>query len=382
MLLGVRSLTWSQVHARRLGRNHLVTRAPAESLVDVARDVNGVQAQVGLAAELALAARVEGISRDDIREALWKRRTLVKAWTLRGTLHVHPAGELALWQAARRTTEYWREQRFLDLFGLTLDEAAAIVAAIHDALDGQALTRDELGDEVARRAGAWAKRETDVIQFGERALTWPQLLGAVPICQGPPRGRNVTFVRADQWVAGWDEPEPEAALAEAFRRYLRTYGPATPDEFAHWLYPRDVHDARRLVDVLGDELERVAVEGREAWQLAGDGVPRRDARSLRLVPDYDCYLIGAAPPGPQREAVVPAISGNRIFGGGAGPHASLLVDGVAAAVWKRKRAGKRLEVTVEPFRRLSAAERRGVEDEAARVAAFLGADEAALTFGQ
>ncbi len=132
----MRSLQWEQVHARRLARNHLAERAPPERLADVVRDICGVQAQVAAASELALAVRVDGITREDVRAALWERRELVKAWTLRGTLHLHAADDLPLWIAARRTAVYWREPRWLETFGLTIDEAEAIVAAIGDALAG------------------------------------------------------------------------------------------------------------------------------------------------------------------------------------------------------------------------------------------------------
>ena len=379
MLLRVRSLTWEQVHARRLVRNHLAERAPREALADVVRDVCGVQAQVMTAAELAIAARVDGIVRADVRAALWEHRTLVKAATLRGTLHVHAADDFPLWIAARgRGRAAWREPRWLAEFGLTLEEAEAIVSAIGDALDGRCLTREELGAEVVRRVRAWATRETNVIQWGGRpGITWHQLLGAAPVsvCYGPPRGRYVTFVRADQWLEGWRELDPDDALAEAFRRYLATYGPATADEFAHWLYPRDVDEARSLESALAGELTPTDVEGRRAWLLAADAeAPGRSSPSVRLVPDYDCYVIGAAPPGPQREAVVPPSAGSRIFDRGAGPFPALLVDGVVAGVWRRRRSGKRIELAVEPFRRLTRDERAALEDEAVRIGAFLGAD--------
>lgn len=92
----VPSLTWDEVRSRRLARSHLVERAPADRLVEVVRDVCGIHAQVMGSAELQLAARVEGIGQADVREALWERRELVKTWTLRGTLHIHPADELGL----------------------------------------------------------------------------------------------------------------------------------------------------------------------------------------------------------------------------------------------------------------------------------------------
>src|SRR5687768_5403878 len=96
------SATWDEVRARRLARSFLADRVGADRLVDVAHDLGGVHAQVQASAELQLAARVDGITQGDIRKALWERRLLVKAWTVRGTLHLHPADELALWYAASR----------------------------------------------------------------------------------------------------------------------------------------------------------------------------------------------------------------------------------------------------------------------------------------
>src|SRR5213596_350810 len=96
------SATWAEVRARRLARSSLTDRVTRERLVDVARELGGVHAQVQISAELQLGARLDGIKQADVREALWSRRSLVKAWTLRGTLHLHPADELPLWYAAAR----------------------------------------------------------------------------------------------------------------------------------------------------------------------------------------------------------------------------------------------------------------------------------------
>ena len=50
----------------------------------------------------------------------------------------------------------------------------------------------------------------------------------------------------------------------------------------------------------------------------------------------------------------------------------LLVDGVCAGIWRRRKTAKRIELTVEPARRLTRAERAGVDAEAERIGAFLG----------
>ena len=65
-------------------------------------ETGGIHAQVQASAELQLAVRIAGITQQDVRDALWDRRELAKAWTLRGTLHLHPAAQLPLWYAAVR----------------------------------------------------------------------------------------------------------------------------------------------------------------------------------------------------------------------------------------------------------------------------------------
>jgi hypothetical protein len=46
--------------------------------------------------------------------------------------------------------------RRLAQMGVELAQVETIVAAIGEALDGQCLTREELGEAVARRVGSWA----------------------------------------------------------------------------------------------------------------------------------------------------------------------------------------------------------------------------------
>ena len=50
----------------------------------------------------------------------------------------------------------------------------------------------------------------------------------------------------------------------------------------------------------------------------------------------------------------------------------LVVDGLATGIWRRKKRAKRVELTVEPVRRLTRPERAGVEAEAEHIGSFLG----------
>jgi DNA glycosylase AlkZ-like len=376
------SVTWEDVRARRLARSALTQRAPADRLVDVVRDVCGVHAQVQASAELQLASRLNGIGQSDVREALWERRLLVKAWTLRGTLHLHPAAELGLWHAGRREVAgrtgdlaVWQDPAGALHPEVRSDEVKAIRAAVWDALDEKCLLRDELADEVVSRVGtAHEERLRSGFAF---------FLGE--LCQGPPRGAKVTFVRPDQWIDGWQDIDDDRVLADICRRYLLTYGPARPSDFREWFAapPFKTSEARTLFDSLGDELEEIDVEGHRAYVLAGDTAFPPLEPTLRLLPEYDVYVMGFR----ERDQLIPAVVKDQIAAHGRGRYEGpagvrlLMIDGIAAGLWERKRRGKRIELRVIPARKLTRAQSEELDHEAERVAGFLGL-ELLLTVGR
>jgi hypothetical protein len=365
------SATWDEVRARRLARSSLAARAPAARLVEVAHDLGGVHAQVQASAELQLASRVDGIAQAGVREALWERRLLVKAWTLRGTLHLHPAGELAVWHAARRAVAgapgelaAWRDPAGVVHPEVGRDEAEAIRSAVWDALDGRCLLRDELAGEVAGRVGP---------EHQERLRSGFAFFLS-ELCQGPPQGAKVTFVRPDQWIEGWQEVGEEEALAEVCRRYLRTYGPARPGDFREWFSSPafKAPEARALFDSFGDELEELDVEDHRAFVLAGDTAFPPLEPTLRLLPEYDVYIMGFR----ERDLLIPEVVREQIAAHGRGRYEGpagvrlLVIDGIAAGLWERKKRGKRIDLRVIPARRLTRAQRAELDDEAERIGAF------------
>jgi hypothetical protein len=352
----VRPLTWDEVRSRRLARSHLIERAPATSLVEIVRDVCGIHAQVMGSAELQLSARVEGITQVDVRDALWERRELVKTWTLRGTLHLHPADELGLWTAARRAVvgeaDYVTEE---------LDIVPAVVAAIGDALAGRMLTREELADAVVAQVGPGPREKL--------ASGWGYYLGdaaeAGVLCFGPPSGSKVTFVHASDWLGPQQEWEPRDALREVARRYAETYGPVGHRQFREWFTSRSFTPAD--AKALFDELDLPEPEPSPPGES-----------SVRLLPEYDVYVMGFR----EREHLVPPQVREQVAAHGKGRYEGpagtpfLLVDGVCAGIWSRKKSAKKVELIVQPARKLTRTEKAGVGDEAERIGAFLGLEPA------
>jgi hypothetical protein len=339
------------VRMRRLARSHLLARAAAEDLVEVVRDVCGIHAQVMGSAELQLAARVEGITQADVRDALWEQRALAKTWTLRGTLHIHPADELALWTAARRAV-VGEEDYAAD----GVEDVDEVVAAIGEALRGRRLLREELADAVVERVGPAPRAKL--------ASGWGYYIGDAAIadvlCFGPPQGQKVTFVRTDEWLGRQQLWESDEALREVARRYAEAYGPVTHRQFREWF------TSRHLTPAAAREL------------FASIDVPEPEPvepqPSIRLLPEYDVYVMGFR----EREQLVPPVVREQVKAHGKGRYEGpagtpfLLIDGVCAGIWSRKKTAKRIELDVSRARKLTRPERAGVEAEAERIGAFLG----------
>ena len=147
-------LSWPGVLAWRLRRQYLVHRATRGEALGVVRQICGLHAQVMSSAELTLWARVEDLELAAIQEALWKERSLVKTWAMRGTLHVLPASELPTWVGAQGVLKpRHHAPSWLRYFGLTREEAEALFEAIPEALADRMLTREELAQEVGRLVG-------------------------------------------------------------------------------------------------------------------------------------------------------------------------------------------------------------------------------------
>jgi uncharacterized protein YcaQ len=289
----VTAVSLDQVRSFRLARHRLDRRAPAGSLLDVVRALCGVHAQLASSAELALWARIESLKREEVREALEERRSLVKTWAMRGTLHLLTSDDLALLVAVLGPR--WDDPggAWLRGHGVAEEHFDAVVRLVPRALGARSLTRAELADRLAEVGGP---------ELRERLLSgWGALLKPSAhrgeLCFGASRGRNVTFVRPDRWLGKLERPDRGEAEPEVARRFLRTYGPATADDFARWIGIPGA-PPKQMLAALGDELAEVDVDGRAAKVLASDlaalgsgGPPR----GVRLLPAFDPYVVGTRP---------------------------------------------------------------------------------------
>jgi len=353
-----------RVAAFRLAR-HLLSARSAGGPTQAAAAIGGLQAQVMSAAELQAWSRVQNSQPGVVATALWDQRSLVRTWSMRGTLHLMASADLATYVGAHAAPARF-DPVWLRAFGVTQEQMDSVLGLLPEVLDRRCLSRKELAQEVGLGAGT---------KLGGRLLSgWGEFLKPAArrglIVQGPPRGQEATFVRADQWLGGWTPAQPEAARREWVRRYLSAYGPATPADYARWMGVRQVGPGRATFQALAEELIEVESGGGRAWLLARDRQELAGAPppQVRLLAAFDPYLLGHV----DRSHVIPREHLAKVSRTAGWISSVVLVEGMAAATWTHAVERGSLRLAVTPFGLLTAAAKAGIRRDAERLAGYFG----------
>ena len=307
--------------------------------------IGGAQAQVMSAAEMQICVRARCTVKD-VRDALWKDRTLVKTWLMRGTLHLIPAEDLPLYASAMGAIK--PRNSVLKYLRMTERELHKLIETIGGALSGTPVTREEL-------IGIAGKGQAEHVREWLRS-GWGGLLKPVArrgmLSFGPSRGTSVTFVRPEIWLGSWRVVDRDAALVEIARRYLRAFGPATRSDFVRWFGPSFPAIGKTAWAGLTNDLVGVSVEGIRLEALASDvpALARTRRRSaVQLLPVFDPYLMGHA----SRDHLFERRYAPRVSRVAGWISAVVLVDGRVEGTWTHAIANGHLRVTIDPFRPLS-----------------------------
>jgi hypothetical protein len=264
-----------------------------------------------------------------------------------------------------RQTNAWL--KFLEL---SEPEFLSLIKAIGDAVGGTPMTRDEIVQVVGR---GQSEKVRGILRSGWGGILKPVARRGL-LCFGPSRGQAVTFVRPDQWLGAWREVDPDEALVEVARRYLRAYGPATKYDFARW-FGSWARVANLAWTGLAGEIVPVAVEGERVDMLASD-INRistvSDGQSIALLPGFDPYVMGHA----SRGHLVDAAHLSRVSRTAGWISPVMLAGGRVVATWSYTTVRRKLQIAVEPFRRLPPGTMVEVRVRAESIARTLGLDAA------
>jgi Winged helix DNA-binding domain len=172
-----------------------------------------------------------------------------------------------------------------------------------------------------------------------------------------------TIAKGDYWTT------------ELLRTYLRLAGPAALADLVAWLDTRSVTAPpgwlRPSFDELAGELEEVRIDGVtthahvDAVAAAGDAP---DPPPVLLLPPRDAITLGA------RAFVIPDRAVAKTVFPPIGSPGTVLLGGEIAGIWRARKSGRVLRLTVTAHQPLTAAQRTKVEEQGAIVAAARGHD--------
>ena len=317
-----RSLTREEILAFRRKVGALDERLPAGARSLRTAAWAGLPDSMPRAALLSIHARVEGT-----KPSTWEDPSLVQLWGPRFSVYVVAKRDLAVFSLGR-----------LDEAGPSRRQAQDIAARMAAVLDGRRLRDRDVASALGIGNGIRYAGPTGTI-----LIRW--------------EGARAPIV----WAVPAPDIDPREARLELARRYVHVFGAATPDMFGRWA-GIGVPSARAAFEALGDELTPVRTPVGDGWILASDepafmADPAPPAPA-RLLPSGDTYYLLW---GRDRELLVgDAARRNELWTSRVWPGA-LLVRGEVAGTWRR--ANEKL--SIQPWRRPTAAERDSVEAEAA-----------------
>lgn len=323
-------------------RNQLLFKGnKVQTPYDVVKWFCGMQAQDYVSAKWAIGVRLEN-STDDNIEAAISNKSVVRTWSMRGTLQF-VAGDDIKW-----LTDLFAEKRLAaNSFRnrqLNLDRKLFLRCnkILYKALQGgNQLTRDEI-KILFKQSGI----SVDGVQLSHilQNAAFEKL-----ICFGVRRGSQFTFTLLDEWVPENKKLDREAALAELTKRYFRSRGPATIKDFIWWS-GLSVGDARKglalvkmslISETINDETYWVSTDTKEAAGVK--------TKSTFLLPAFDEYLISYQ----DRSAMLDKEFRSRLVYINGMFYPVIVIKGKIAGVWKRKIKKDTVEIDLSPFAPLS-----------------------------
>jgi hypothetical protein len=347
-------LTDRQLNRATLARQMLLERSD-RGIAEAVEWLLGLQGQQTQDPYIGLWSRLHGFTHEALT-ALIVDRILVRATTMRGTLHLHTADDLIgireHMQPFLRTV--WNSN-FRKRFGGN-DEAAVLKLA-RRYIDEKSATAGELGKRLHESfPTADPLSMTVLLQMSDTLIQIPptRIWGS---------GHAPVLTRIQNWLpAPYERPISRETLV---RRYLAAYGPASVADMQTWSRLTKLGE---VFEALRPELVTfIAPDDRELFDLPD--APRPDADTpapVRFLPLYENAYLGYD----NRRRMLAEDDAKRInmfenFKPG------VLVDGVIAAGWTVETKKGAATLTIEPYHKLRKTDVAELESEGERFLRFM-----------
>ena len=378
------TLTLRRLNRALLARQLLLKRvrlAPAEAI----ERLGALQAQWPPAPYVALWSRLSGFKVATLERAL-EERSVVKATVMRGTLHLMSAADFAFYDVASRERRQgawpsW-ERAVLRYWGGLNAETRAFAATweglgdttgLHAALIGHARTprtRDEL-------IGFFAARTRMPVELARHFIwafvaTFGGLVHVPASAVWTSRGSR-EYVASQTGLGRHAVPTFEDAVAHTVRRHLAAFGPASIADIASWTHIRSKPITAALASLATEVREFTDERGRRLYDLARAPRPAEDTPApIRFLAKWDSPLLAYTPP--ERVRILTEGYRKHVIAKNGDVVPTVLVDGMVAARWGARMAGRTALLEVSALQRLTPADRAEISEEGDRLVRFIHPD--------
>lgn len=342
------TLTDRQLNRATLARQMLLERSN-RGITETVGFLGGLQAQQSNDPYIALWSRLEGFTQEQLT-ALIVDRTLARATSMRGTLHLHTAHDLiGMRPLVKDFLKAMWTSNFRKRFG-SEDEKKVVRAGVK-LLDAKApMTAGALGKALQEKFPTAEPQSLAVL------LQVTEILVQVPPTRLWGNGSAPLLTRVENWLPS--PQEQPLSRVDLVRRYLRAFGPASVSDMQVWCR---LTKLSAEFELLKDELVTFRSEdGRMLYDYPD--APRPDAgvsAPVRFLPLYDNVYLGYD----NRSRMLAKGDTTRVNLLLAGFKPAVLVDGIIAATWSVESKKGEVRLRVEPYRKLRKTEVRDIEGE-------------------
>jgi hypothetical protein len=356
--LSDRQIQWLRLRSQQL------EQPGSGDAVSVLADLCGAQAQDSSAGTLSAGLRGSRFTVADIDHARASARSLVRVWSLRGTIHFHPTQDIDWLLPLLRPYAIERGRSVRTRLGLDQAACDSYLDELRAVMSGQGLLS---GQDISRLlAGRGIHLPADARLLLMNYASWKGL-----ICMGPERSARPTYVLLDEWITPGTPLERSEALQRLVLRYLTAFAPATPEDCACWS-GLPLTEIRATWQALAGQLLAVEHRSKILWlrkdRSAWLDEPLPAQPTVQLVPAFDTYLLGYK----NRELLISPRDVPRIYAGSM-IYPSLLIDGRVQGMWSLKKHRQQQHVTIQPFVELSQPVLEGLAQARTNLERFLAA---------
>jgi hypothetical protein len=326
----------------------------------VVEHFGAVQSQDYAGAKWALAQRLKVVTTDAVLDKAFNEGKILRTHILRPTWHFVAPQDIR-WMLMLTAPRVHMVSGFMyrqqELDQTIIKKSYAVLEKV---LQGnKQLTRTELGSAF-EQAGI---KNAQGVRLGYFMMSAE--LDQV-ICSGGRKGKQFTYALLAERAPQAKTLDREAALVELTKRYFRSHGPATLQDFVWWS-GLTTTDARQGMEAVKSEFEQETIANQTYWFSASTS-PKNSSFSAYLLPSYDEYTVGYR----DRSAIFDPSHIDKLSAFRESILTQVIViNGEVSGTWKRTLKKKEVVMELAPFTAPGNAQNQAVIAAAKRYGQFL-----------